>query len=121
GCLRCFVALSRRFVGLLLGGNGALFSRLVSRAFALLGIGARFDRLLLCRVARLIDIRHHLIVRGRQFGVSLLSVPGGGRVNLGGLAERVTALDKRCATLLELRITQELADGRVERSKETFI
>ena len=44
-CLGCFVALSRCFVGLLLGGNGALLGRLVSRAFALLGIGARFEPL----------------------------------------------------------------------------
>jgi hypothetical protein len=93
--LGCFLALSRCFVGLLLGGSGALFSRLVSRAFALIGIGARVNRLLLCRVARRIQIRHHFIARGRQFGLGLLSIPSGGRVKLGGLAERGDLILKR--------------------------
>ena len=56
-CLGCFVALSRRFVGLILGGNGALLGRLVSRAFALLGFGARLTaRRLVASRASLISV-----------------------------------------------------------------
>ena len=77
--------------------------------------------LLRFRCARLFLVLKRLIALGLQFVVGLLALLGGSRVEVGGTTKGITALDERGAALLQLRVAQEVADGRVQRSNRAFI
>jgi hypothetical protein len=85
----------RRFVGLLLGGGGALVRSLRCGALPLFGGRPRFLDFTLCHCVRVFVVLDRLVALGFQLVVRLPLVLGRRRVELGRMARRITAL-KNC-------------------------
>ena len=85
----------RRFVGLLLRGGGTLLRSLRCGALPLFGSRPRFLDFTLCHCARVFLVLDRLVALGLQLVVRLPLVLGRRRVELGRMAQRITAL-KNC-------------------------
>jgi hypothetical protein len=62
-----------------------------------------------------------VVALGLQFVVGLRLFLGRCRVELGRTVQRITAFDERTTALLQLRVAQQVADGRVQPSQPALI
>src|SRR6476469_9845117 len=108
-------------VGLLLGGGGPLLGSMCSGALPLFGGGPRFLDLTFFRCARAFLVLDRVVALGLQFVVGLRLFLGRCRLELGRTVRHITAFDARTTALLQLRVAQQVADGRVQPSQPALI